>query len=121
MTEVPVGERLALLGERLAALETESRARERAVRDIWDSINELRKLLATLPVVDAKIDQIKAMCEEKRHQLNDTDDRVTSLETRAAASAGERNVIMGIIAVIGSIIGGVVTWGVTHALAAIKA
>jgi hypothetical protein len=120
MAELPIGDRLASLGERLAALETESRASERAVRDLWDTINDLRKLLATLPVVDQKIDQIKAMCEEKRHQLNDTDDRVTSLETRAAASGAERNVIMGLVAFVGSIVGGVVTWGVTHFFAAIK-
>jgi predicted component of type VI protein secretion system len=110
MAEVPIG-------ERAAKLEAENEVCERDRRDLWDAMNAVRSMAAELGSVRVTLAQVKELCEVKDARIQRADARIAALESKEAERNGARNLLLGGVALVGSSVGSLVTWALTHFLA----
>ena len=92
------------INERVAKVEEANRISAQDRRDLWEVINQLR----TLPV---KIDTIQATIEEVRDLCEDKETRIGALEDNHREAIGERNAlakigagVLGICSIVGAVI-----------------
>ena len=62
---------------------------------------------ALIPGIDNKLEEIKELCQNKEL-------RIGALETHMAIRQDRQNIVYGVLGLIGSVLGGVAVYFVTH-------